>query len=73
MECAPRDATPSTAEQRLDVRPRVPHLRAMGFFDTEEAVGENVMSALPEYDFGGPPTWISSNWGGLIFDTGFTA
>lgn len=42
------------------------------FFDTEDGVGENVMSAAPEYDFGGGP-WISSNFGGQTFDTGFTA
>ncbi len=43
------------------------------FFDTQEGVGENVMSGLPEYDFTGGPGWISQNYGGHTFDAGFTA
>ncbi len=43
------------------------------FFDTIPGFGENVMSGLPEYDFPGGPGWISQNYAGLVFDTGFTA
>jgi hypothetical protein len=38
------------------------------FFDTR-AGGENILSSLPNYDFGGS----SQNQGGMTFDTGFTA
>lgn len=44
------------------------------FFDIDEGVGENLMSASPEYDFEtSPGFWNSTNFGGLTFDAGFTA
>ncbi len=39
------------------------------FFDTQSGVGENVLSATPAYDFAN----LSTNLGGMTFDTGFTA
>lgn len=43
------------------------------FFDSK-AGGENVLSADPNYDFdSGGGNWISSNYGGMTFDTGFAA
>ncbi len=43
------------------------------FFDSK-AGGENVLSATPDYDFdSGGGNWISSNLGGLTFDSGFEA
>jgi len=45
------------------------------FIDVDSGVGENTLSAAPEYDFSGDggATWNSSNLGGMTFDTGFTA
>ena len=37
------------------------------------AGGENQLSSTPDYDFNSGGTWISSNLGGLTFDTGFDA
>jgi len=42
------------------------------FFDTR-AGGENVMSSTPDYDFFDGNQWISSNYGGHTFDSGFAA
>ncbi len=43
-------------------------------FIDSKAGGENVLSGIPEYDFTPDGTnWISSNLGGLTFDSGFEA
>lgn len=39
------------------------------FFDTQNGVGENVLSGTPEYDFAN----LSQNLGGMTFDSSFTA
>jgi len=44
------------------------------FFDVNAGVGENTLSATPNYDFSSDGVnWISNNLGGMTFDTGFTA
>lgn len=45
----------------------------MDIFIDSKAGGENVLSATPDYDFNPGGGWISSNFGGLTFDTGFEA
>lgn len=53
-----------------------PNFNKMDIFIDSKAGGENTLSATPEYDFQpSPPSgpWISSNLGGLTFDSGFEA
>jgi hypothetical protein len=45
----------------------------MSVFIDSKAGGENVLSATPEYDFNPGGGWISSNFDGLTFDSGFEA
>jgi hypothetical protein len=42
------------------------------FFDTK-AGGENVLSSAPRYDFFNGSRWISENFGGMTFDSSFSA
>jgi len=45
----------------------------MDIFIDSKVGGENVLSGTPDYDFDPGGGFISSNFGGLTFDTGFTA
>ncbi|MEM8678403.1 MAG: PEP-CTERM sorting domain-containing protein [Planctomycetota bacterium] len=45
----------------------------LNIFIDSKAGGENVLSATPDYDFNPGGGWISSNYGGLTFDSGFEA
>lgn len=43
------------------------------FFDVGSGSGENVLSGTPDYDFFDGTNWISSNYAGHTFDSGFNA
>ena len=50
-----------------------PNFNKLDVFIDSVAGGENTLSATPDYDFFNGSSWISSNMGGLTFDSGFAA
>lgn len=50
-----------------------PNFNKLEVFIDSVAGGENVLSSTPAYDYFNGSNWITSNLGGMTFDTGFTA
>jgi len=50
-----------------------PNFNKLEVFIDSVSGGENVLSGTPAYDYFNGSNWITSNFGGMTFDTGFTA